>query len=126
MQFTPFGKEFYPEKFLRTPSQTIRRLLLLSENKQQHQLNSTSVSASYVCNYLIQIAHSYSGSKKSPPRTKPQDFLPYPAWEPLEGDRSSDDRPTEITRSILKTLLIKRNLPIHVFIALNSKTKDTS
>lgn len=99
--------------------------MLSAENEQQHQLNSTSVSASYICNYIIQIAHSYSGSKKSPPKTKPQDFLPYPAWEPLEGSGTRNDKPTEITRSILKTLLIKRNLPIHVYMALNSKAKDT-
>lgn len=126
MKMTPFGTDYSPEKFLRTPTQTLRTQIYLAENESQRQINSTSISASYICNYIIQIAHSYSGSKKAPPKTNPQDFLPFPAWEPFDSGGAKSDRPSEITRSILKTLLIRRKLPIHVYIALDSKAKEAS
>lgn len=96
----------------------------LAENESQRQINSTSISASYICNYLIQIAHSYSGSKKSPPQTTPKDFLPFPEWESMWGAQESRNHPSEITRTILKTLLVKRKLPIHVYIALDGRAED--
>ena len=123
---TAFGVDYYPEKFLRTPTQTLRQLLLLSENENQRQANQLSVSAGYVTSYLLQIAHGFSGSKKAPPKTTAKDFLPFPEWEPLEGTENRTDRPSELTRSVLKTLLIKRKLPIHVYIALDNKAKEQS
>ena len=98
--------------------------MMLAENESQRQINSTSISASYICNYILQIAHSYSGSKKAPPKSEPKDFLPFPNWESAFGATETKNRPTEITRAILKTLLIKRKLPIHVYLALDSKATD--
>lgn len=97
---------------------------MLAENESQRQINSLSISPSYISNYLIQIAHSYSGSKKAPPKTEPKDFLPFPEWESLWGKQESKNYPSEITRAILKTLLIKRKLPIHVYLALDGKVTD--
>ena len=124
LKLTAFGNDFSPEKFLRTPTQTLRSLMLLAENESQRHTNHLSVSASYVTSYLLQIAHGFSGSKKAPPKTTAKDFLPFPEWEPLEGTENRTDRPSELTRSILKTLLIKRKLPIHVYIALDGKAKE--
>ena len=123
LKLTPFGADYSPEKFLRTPSQTISGQMKMAENETQRHINSTSISASYVAHYLIQIAHSYSGSKKAPPKTEPKDFLPFPDWESAWNLQETHNRPTEITRAILKTLLIKRRLPIHVYIALDGKAE---
>jgi hypothetical protein len=98
----------------------------LAENESQRQINSTSISASYICNYILQIAHSYSGSKKAPPKTNPKDFLPFPEWESIWGANESRNHPSEITRTVLKTLLIKRRLPIHVYIALDGQASDAT
>lgn len=124
LKLTPFGADYSPEKFLRTPSQTISAQMRLAENESQRQINSTSISGSYIAHYLIQIAHSYSGSKKSPPKTEPKDFLPFPEWESMWDQQGTHNRPSELTRAILKTLLIKRRLPIHVYIALDGKAES--
>jgi hypothetical protein len=83
-----------------------------------------SIASSYVSHYLIQIAHSYSGSKKAPPKTEPRNFLPFPEWESTWGTSEARNKPTEITRAILKGLLIKRRVPIHVYIALDGQAKE--
>jgi len=124
MKLTPFGADYSPENFLRTPTQTIRTQMMLAENEAQRHINSTSISGSYIAHYLIQIAHSYSGSKKAPPKTEPKDFLPFPEWESAWDRKGTHNRPSELTRAILKTLLIKRRLPIHVYIALDGQAKE--
>ena len=97
----------------------------LAENESQRQINSTSISASYICNYILQIAHSYSGSKKAPPKTNPKTSS-FPEWESIWGANESRNHPSEITRAILKSLLIKRRLPIHVYIALDGQASDAT
>ena len=79
-----------------------------------------------MCNLMIQIAHGFSGSKKAPPKTTPKDYLPFPEWESLWGAHESINAPTEITKDILKNLLMARRIPMEVYITLSSGAKDAT
>jgi hypothetical protein len=70
---------------------------------------------------LIQIAHGFSGSKRSAPKAQPRDFLPFPDWKPASATADGPDAPTKF---ILSELVRTRRVPLHVYAALAAGASD--
>lgn len=109
------GEDFPRERFLRTPISTIRWVLRQIDDREQAQANLEALPTARLAQLVIQIAHGLSGSKRAAPKTKVQEFLPFPDWCPATAEADGPDQPT---RFILTELGKQRRLPIHVLTAL--------
>lgn len=109
------GEDFPRERFLRTPISTIRWVLRQIDDREQAQANLEALPTARLTQLVIQIAHGLSGSKRAAPKTKVQEFLPFPNWRPATAEADGPDQPT---RFILTELGKQRRLPIHVLTAL--------
>lgn len=109
------GEDFPRERFLRTPISTIRWVLRQLDDREQAQANLEALPTARLTQVLIQIAHGFFGSRRAAPKTKVQEFLPFPNWRPATAEADGPDQPT---RFILTELGRKRRLPIHVLTAL--------
>ena len=112
---SPLGEDFPRERFLRTPISTIRWALRQLDDREQSQANLEALPTARLTQILLQIAHGFSGSKRAAPKTKVQEFLPFPDWRPSTAEADGPDQPT---RFILTELGKQRRLPIHVLTAL--------
>ena len=115
MRASAVGGDFTPERFVRTPISTIRWLLRQIEDDERGRMNMSSLSTAKMTAILIQIAHGFSGSKRSAPKTAPRDFLPFPDWKPSAAPA---DGPSAPTRFILTELVRTRRIPMHVYAVL--------
>lgn len=115
MRASAVGGDFTPERFVRTPVSTIRWLLRQIDDDERGRMNLGSLSTAKLTSILIQLAHGFSGSKRSAPKTAPRDFLPFPDWKP---SAAIADGPTAPTKFILTELVRTRRLPLHVYAAL--------
>lgn len=111
------GPDFPPERFLRTPTRTITWLLKQLDDERKLQANVDSVAVARLTHVVLQIAHGFSGSKRAAPKTKPENFLPFPEWRPGSAQADGPDQPTKF---VLSELLRGRRIPIHVFAALST------
>lgn len=111
------GVDFPAERFLRTPTRTLHWLLSRIEDQQKAQANIDALSTAQLTHLVLQIAHGMSGSKRAAPKTKPDNFLPFPGWRPGGSAGEGPDQPTKF---VLSELLRARRIPIHVFAALTS------
>lgn len=68
-----------------------------------------------LCQIVVQVAHGFSGSKRTAPKVSPKDFLPYPNWRPATEGADGPDQPTKF---ILSELGKQRLIPIHVMVSL--------
>lgn len=109
------GEDFPRERFLRTPISTIRWALRQLDDREQAQANLEALPTARLTQLVIQIAHGLSGSKRTAPKTKVQEFLPFPDWRPATAEAHGPDQPT---RFILTELGKKRLLPLHVMVSL--------
>lgn len=109
------GEDFPRERFLRTPVSTIRWVLRQIDDREQAQANLDALPTARLTQLVIQIAHGFSGSERAAPKTKVQEFLPFPDWRPATAEADGPDQPT---RFILTELGKQRRLPIHVLTAL--------
>lgn len=112
---SPLGADFPQERFLRTPISTIRWALRQLDDHEQSQANLDALPTARLTQILLQIAHGFSGSKRAAPKTKVQEFLPYPDWRPSSADAEGPDQPTKF---ILTELGKQRRLPVHVLTGL--------
>lgn len=84
----------------------------------QNKANIQSAATAQLANLLLNVAHAFSGSKGGGPKTRPQDFLPFPRLEEeLLSERG--DGPDEFTKLILKELLKTRKLPMYIYSLLS-------
>jgi hypothetical protein len=111
------GSDFPRERFLRTPIAVIRWVLRQIDDYEKAAANIASVTTAQLTQVVIQAAHSFSQSRGAGPTTKPQQFLPFPDWQP-EGEKKQQLDPA--TKTILAKLLKKGQIPIHVFAALTT------
>jgi hypothetical protein len=111
------GIDFPTERFLRTPIGTIRWILTQIDDQEKSQANIQAITAARLTSLVLQVAHSYSGSKKSAPKTDPEDFLPFPHWKPADARSEGVDQSTKL---ILSELLRNWQIPMHVFVALTT------
>jgi hypothetical protein len=116
---TAVGSDFPRERFLRTPCKTIWSVLAFVDHYEQGITNSNSVTTARLADYVLQGIHVFSHNQ--PPKSRPQDFLPYPSWTP-EGEDT--DGPSESTKFVLGKLLREGQIPFHVFAALNSPSEQ--
>lgn len=100
---------------MRTPVSTIRWLLRQIDEDERGRVNLGSLSTAKMTAILIQIAHGFSGSKRSAPKVAPKDFLPFPDWKPSSAP---SDGPSAPTRFVLTELVRTRCIPMHVYAAL--------
>lgn len=112
---SPLGLDFPAETFVRTPIRVINRALDEVSSFEQATANINSISTATLANLVVQVAHAYSGSKRSAPKSKPQDFLPFPHWSPLGKNKSPLN---DATKKILADLLKQQRIPMHVFTGL--------
>ena len=118
---SPLGDDFPRERFLRTPVSTIRWTLRQIDDREQSKTNLQALPTARLTQILLQIAHGFSGSKRAAPKTKVQEFLPFPDWRPSTMEAEGPDQPT---RFILTELGRQRRLPIHVLTALLTPTEQ--
>jgi hypothetical protein len=112
---SPLGDDFPRERFLRTPINAIRWALRQLDDHEQSRANLAALPTARLTQILLQIAHGFSGSKRAAPKTKVQEFLPFPDWRPSTTEAEGPDQPT---RFILTELGKQRRLPVHVLTAL--------
>lgn len=111
------GQDFPAERFLRTPVRTVMWVLREMDDLEKGQANIHSISTAQLANLLLRVAHGFSGSKRAAPKSKPDNFLPFPGWRPAGTEADGPDQPTKF---ILSELLRGRRIPIHVFAALTT------
>ena len=119
MRASSVGGDFTPARFVRTPISTIRWLLRQIDDDERGRMNLGSLSTAKMTAILIQVAHGFSGSKRSAPKVAPRDFLPFPDWKP---STAIADGPSAPTKFILTELVRTRRLPMHVYAALATGT----
>jgi hypothetical protein len=120
---SPLGADFPRERFLRTPISVIRWVLRQIDDYEKAAANISSVTTAQLTQVVIQVAHNFSQNHGSAPSTKPQQFLPFPDWQP-EGAQKKELDP--ITKDILAKLLKRGQIPIHVFAALSATPEQTA
>ena len=109
------GADYPRERFLRTPVSTIRRVLRHLDDREQRKANEKALTTARLTQLVVQIAHGFSGSKKTPPKVNAKDFLPYPEWRPTSEEASGPDQPTKF---VLTQLVREMRVPLHVYTAL--------
>ena len=114
---SPVGGDFSPTTFVRTPISTIRWLLRQIDDEERGRLNITSMSTAKLASIVVQVAHSFSGSRRQAPKAPPRDFLPFPDWKPSTALTDGPDAPTKF---VLSELVRTRRIPLHVYAALAS------
>ena len=114
---SPLGEDFPRERFLRTPISTIRWLLRQLDDYEQSQANLQALPTARLTQIVLQVAYGLSGSRRAAPKTKVQEFLPFPDWRPSAAEADGPDQPT---RFILTELIRTRRIPMHVYAALTS------
>lgn len=87
------------------------------DDQEKSQANIRAITAARLTNLVLQVAHSYSGSKKAGPKSSPEDFLPFPHWKPANSQAEGPNQPTKF---ILSELLRNRQIPVHVFVSLTT------
>ena len=112
---SPLGEDFPRERFLRTPISTIRWVLRQLDDQEQSQANLAALPVARLTQIVLQVAHGFSGSKRAAPKTKVQEFLPFPDWRPSATEADGPDQPTKF---ILTELGRQRRIPVHVLTAL--------
>ena len=115
---SPLGDDFTRDRFVRTPTKTIKRVLAAISEEEKRSANMSSLTTAQLAHLLLNVAHGFSGAKGSAPKVKPKDFLPFPDWRP--SSTVDADGPDQTTRFILGQLIKDRTIPMHVFKALMS------
>ncbi len=93
----------------------IRWVLRELDNQEFGRANLDALPVARLTTTLIGIAHGFSGSKRAAPKLDVKDFLPFPDWNPEGATRIG---PSDETVAQLKKLLLKRQIPMHVFTSL--------
>jgi len=109
------GQDYPRERFVRTPVGTIRRVLRHLDDLEQRKANERALTTARLSQLVVQIAHGFSGSKKSPPKVTAKEFLPYPDWKPSSEQGDGPDQPTKF---VLTQLVRQMRVPLHVYTAL--------
>lgn len=123
LRTSPLGPDFPRDRFLRTPIRLIRWVMERLDNDEQRQANTASITEARVADLLLKVAHGFSGSRRSPPRTSPKDFLPYPGWQPPSTTSTGPDQPTKF---VLGQLVQTSRIPLHVFLGLVTSPESDS
>lgn len=100
---------------MRTPIGLINHALKAISDHEQANANINSMTTATLTNLVLQVAHSFSGSKRNLHKSKPQDYLPFPNWEPEHSPTTQID---SATKKVLITLLRKRAIPMSIFTSL--------
>lgn len=123
IRISPMGPDFPRHKFLRTPISVLRWVIEKLDDMDQVKANMESITSARMADMMLKIAHGFSGSKKSPPNTKPTDFLPFPEYRPPTAE---SDGPSEPTKFVLTELIRSFQIPMHVYVALNNRAEPGS
>jgi hypothetical protein len=115
------GQDFPAPKFLRTPISTIRWILRELDDADKAKANVSAITTARLTQLVIQVAHGFSGSKRAAPKIQPSEFLPFPDWRPAATEADGPDQPTKF---ILSELIRNRQIPLHVFTALNTPAAE--
>lgn len=104
------GKDVECDDFLRLPLKSINAVIKHSSAREKRIANINSITTARLAGIVISIAQSFSKDKTS---AVPMDqLLPFPLDE--EGSVVVNE-----TRAIIKQLIAKQKLPIHVIAAIN-------
>lgn len=121
VRMSPMGADFPREEFVRTPIGIINRVLEEISDYEQATANINSMSTATLANLVLHVAHGFSGSKRTGPKSKPQDYLPFPDWQP-EAKRK--EAISSATKTVLIELIKTRRIPMHVFSSLMTPPID--
>lgn len=116
------GSDFSEARFVRTPISIINRLLEEISDNEQAAANINSMTTATLTNLVLQIAHGFSGSKRPGPKSKPQDYLPFPSWAPKN---KKSQQLSDITKKVLSTLIRQQRIPMHVFTSLMTPPNES-
>lgn len=121
VRMSPMGADFPREEFVRTPISVINKALEEISDYEQATANINSMSTATLANLVLHVAHGFSGSKRTGPKSKPQDYLPFPDWQPETKRRANID---DTTKKVLIDLIRNRRIPMHVFSSLMTPPID--
>jgi hypothetical protein len=110
------GADFPVEKFLKTPINVITRVVQEVTRLEQYRANLEASSIAKLATRLDQIAHihfQFPGECKA----EPKDYIPFPDFDP-EADKKQAKGPSRGTELVLRELISKYRIPMHVFVAL--------
>lgn len=114
----------YPaERFARTPISHIHRIIDELDNCQQSDANLASITSAQLCHLVRQAIHIFSQSAGSTSTGDPRQYLPFPEWAPPKAEPKG---PSEMTALVLRDALRRREIPMHVFVALISPPEGES
>lgn len=114
------GADFPRERFMRTPTKVLSKVLQYLESEEQRHANILSASTSMLGVQIAYIAHGMGGGKAPKPKVDLKDFLPFPNWKPLAEEGEPKTGPSPSTKVALARLLRERRIPAYVFSQLNS------
>lgn len=115
LRTSEIGQDFPPERFLRTPLNTVKWVLEELDDAQKAKANLDAVTTAQLAQIVLLVAHGFSGSKQSAPKIQVKDFLPFPSWQP---NRSASDGPSDPTKFVLSELFRERRIEPRIFAAL--------
>ncbi len=115
MRGSVYGADYPAERFARTPISHIRRILTELDNKVQAEANLASATNAQLCFLVRQAVHVFSHSTTPLTGISNKTYLPFPDWKPPSAKPSG---PSEMTALALRETLRRRELPMHVFVAL--------
>jgi len=107
----------YPaEKFIKTPINVITRVVQEVTKLEKYRANLEASTLAKIGTRLDQIAHAHF---QAPGECKadPKDYLPFPDFDP-EADKKKAKGPSRGTELVLRELISKYRIPMHVFVAL--------
>jgi len=110
-----YGADYPPERFSRTPISCIRLVLRELDHREQAEANLASSTTARLCFLLRQGLHAHSGATTPLTDVDIKSYLPFPDWKPPTEEVKG---PSEMTALVLRETLRRREIPMHVFIAL--------
>lgn len=76
-----------------------------------------------LCCLVTQALHVFSRAPGPVPKGDLKRFLPFPDWKPHENEKQG---PSEITLLKLREALRRREIPMHVYLALQAPPENES
>ena len=109
---TPIGQNIDKDEFLSLPMQCIFEIIRVGGEREKRVANTYSLTTARLTSIVVAIAHSFGGGKNKAKEIPLSDYLPF--------DLNPGDSAFRMeTREILKNMIERRKLPVHVIAALN-------
>jgi hypothetical protein len=113
---SPLGVDFPAEKFVKTPINVITKVMQEATSIQQYRANLEASTTAKLISKIDHVVHAWfqvSGDCKS----EPKDHLPFPDFD-TENAKKASKGPSRATELVLRDLITKYRIPMHVFVAL--------